>query len=213
MDEHAVETLKKFGFREYEAKVIYALLRLKEADVKLVSKYAEIPRTKAYEVLKSLVKKGVLAEIGTRPLRFAIVDPDGLLDKLYEEKRREVERLKVEVETLKHLLPALSEERKSGENYIFKAGSVDDVVKIIKESVKSPTIVGYTRESERILKGIGDVSYRSPVDFVLTPDVLFIPLNPLGNPQREYVVVAFTNPYVMEMIRRWVEEVLSEGKE
>ncbi len=214
MEEHAVETLKKMGFSEYEARVIYALLRLREADVKLISRYSGVPRTKLYEVLKNLRRKGFVAEIETKPLRYSIIDPEGFLDRLYEEKKREVERLKFEIETLKNILPALSEESNNAENYIVKVGTPRDFIKLVKKKMKSPTIVGYTRESEPLLKGLGDESYRSPFDFILTPTELYMPLNPLGTPQREYVVVVFTNPYIMEMIRLWAVEVLSpsEGK-
>ncbi len=209
VDVGGINTLKKLGFSEYEARVIYALLRLREADVKLISKHSGVPRTKAYEVLRRLVEKGLVAEIQTKPLRYSIIDPEGFIDKLYKEKERELERLKRELELLKNILPVLSSERREAENYIIKVSSPEDFLKLVKDRITSPTIVGYTRESAKYLKGIGDEEYRSPVDFILTPSELFIPLNPLGTPQREYIIVVFTNPYVMEMVRLWAEEVLS----
>ncbi len=208
MDDFALNTLRKLGFSDYQARVVYALLRLREADVREISKFAEIPRTKAYEVLKELRRKGYVVEIRTRPMRYSIVDPDGFIEKVYARKKKEMETLEKEVESLKRLLPALSKQGETAENYIIRTSSPEGVVELIRGRVKPPTIVGYTRESRNYLKGLGDTEVNSPIDFVLTPEELFIPLNPLGVPQREYVVVVFTNPYVMEIVRRWVEEVL-----
>lgn len=131
------------------------------------------------------------------------------MDKLYEGKKKELEKLGRELETLKHILPALSEQGENAENYIVKVASPEDFLKFISERIRSPTIVGYTRESERYLKGLGDENHRSPIDFILTPQELYLPLNPLGSPQREYIIIVFTNPYIMEMIRLWVREVLT----
>jgi len=211
VERQGVETFKRLGFTEYEARVLYTLLRLREADVRTIARHSEVPRTKVYEVLKKLVRNGLVTEIHSKPVRYAIINPEGFLDNLYKKKEEELKRLKTELNFLKNVLPIAHSQSKMAENYIVRMSSPEDFVEFIKKKIREPTIVGYTRESAKILKNLGTESYPSPVDFVLTPEELFIPLNPIGVPQREYIIVVFTNPYVMEMVRLWVEEVLSKS--
>ena len=59
-----VEKLKDLGFNSYEAKVYLALLKKHPASGYEVAQIAGIPQSKAYDTLKSLVKKN--REEGTR---------------------------------------------------------------------------------------------------------------------------------------------------
>ncbi len=209
MEREALETLRLAGFNEYESRVLFALLKLGEADVKTITTYSGVPRTKTYEVLRGLVRKGFVTELSTQPIRFSIPDPDGFIERLKQEKRREVEKLLRELTNLKELLPVLVEGSKQDENYVMKLGNPQDIIKVV-EKTEHPRIVVYTRRSEEFLKGLGDEEIQGPIDMILTPSELFLPLSPIGEPRREYVVVVFTNPYIMEMAKRWVDEVLSK---
>ncbi|MCM3217031.1 helix-turn-helix domain-containing protein [Niallia taxi] len=55
-----VQQLKKLGFNEYEAKSYVALVKLGPATAYQVSKASGIPRARIYDVLNTLVEKGIV---------------------------------------------------------------------------------------------------------------------------------------------------------
>ncbi|WP_456468774.1 TrmB family transcriptional regulator [Archaeoglobus sp.] len=78
--DNVVEALKKLGFREYEAR-IYATLAVKgEATASEIHKISGVPRTKVYEVLKSLESKGFVETIKSSPASFRVIDPEKVLE-------------------------------------------------------------------------------------------------------------------------------------
>ena len=64
-----IETLKSFGLSEYEAKVILTLISKGELTAKEIAEYSNIPRTSVYDVVASLLNKGLVESYG-KPLKF-----------------------------------------------------------------------------------------------------------------------------------------------
>lgn len=58
--EEIVQQLKKLGFNEYEAKSYLSLVRLGPVTAYQVSKESGIPRARIYDVLSTLVEKGIV---------------------------------------------------------------------------------------------------------------------------------------------------------
>jgi sugar-specific transcriptional regulator TrmB len=97
--------LRKLGLKEKEAGVYLAALELGFTSVQNIAKKAEISRPTAYEIIKSLIRRGLIKEIrrkgavkGERAF-FAAESPDNLLGLLrvqkkeLEEKEREFVRI------------------------------------------------------------------------------------------------------------------------
>ena len=71
-------SLSKLGLSDYESRAYLALVALGPNSANLVATIAQIPRTSAYKVMKSLESKGFVKEKSGRPASFTPVDPSEL---------------------------------------------------------------------------------------------------------------------------------------
>lgn len=60
VDETLLNTLAKFGFSQYEAKVYMALIKIGASNAYTVSKESGVPRARVYDVLEGLSKRGMV---------------------------------------------------------------------------------------------------------------------------------------------------------
>lgn len=80
-----------FGLNIYETKVWLALLGKGVASAGEVAGESRVPRSRAYDVLESLEKKGfAIAKLG-KPVKYIGVKPRVILDKLQNDVRKEAE--------------------------------------------------------------------------------------------------------------------------
>lgn len=77
MDE-LIENLKSLGFNSYEAKVYLALLKKYPATGYEVSQIADIPQSRAYDTLKSLVNSGFVFSNDSKPQTYSPISPKEL---------------------------------------------------------------------------------------------------------------------------------------
>ncbi len=80
-----LELLESIGISGYEAKAFLALAELKEATAMTIASRAGIPQPRIYEILESLLKKGLIEVKIGRPRTYRILPPDMTLD-LYSER-------------------------------------------------------------------------------------------------------------------------------
>ncbi len=71
-----IETLNKVGLTESEAKTYLNLLKRKNFTATEIAKLSGISRVKIYEILKSLIGKGLCVEIMGKVRKYAPVDPE-----------------------------------------------------------------------------------------------------------------------------------------
>ncbi|WP_263770442.1 TrmB family transcriptional regulator [Propionivibrio soli] len=90
------QTLIPLGLTAYEAGAYLSLLGRSSLTPPEVAARAKIPRQRAYDVLASLVAKGLCIEYGTNPKAFAAVDPHVALEYLASETAADLERRKQE---------------------------------------------------------------------------------------------------------------------
>lgn len=106
-----VESLIQMGLSEREAKVYRVLLGIEEITASAIPKFADIPRTKVYEVLTSLEKKGFCRENtqlgGSGPQTFSAVSPKLALEALMRPERERVKRLEEISEQLREEMQPL----------------------------------------------------------------------------------------------------------
>jgi len=95
-----VEDLMALGYSEYEARVYLALLRSPESSGYELSRGSGVPRSKVYEVLEGLVKKGAALEMSLDDRRlFRPLPHRTLLEKHRKEMSNTLERLEQELES------------------------------------------------------------------------------------------------------------------
>lgn len=91
MDVEAADDLKGFGLSSYEASAYAVLLRLGSADASLVAHKAGIPFGRVYDVLNSLVDRGLLTLHEGRPKQYRAVQPRVAMSILLAQRKRELD--------------------------------------------------------------------------------------------------------------------------
>ncbi|NHI82698.1 MAG: TrmB family transcriptional regulator [Candidatus Thorarchaeota archaeon] len=106
-----IETLtNEMSLSPYEARAYVAVLFDGPLSPKGVNQKAGIPRPRTYDVLTSLVGKGLLMEQPGKPSRYLAVDPQAGLKKLMEEEEKKVLRqVQQKWGAIEALIPSLSE--------------------------------------------------------------------------------------------------------
>lgn len=85
-------SLRDLGLSEYEARAYRALLRTGPTTAKDLSRASEVPMGRIYDVLNSLENHDLVrSQVASRPKKYVGVEPDTALDRLLEEKRRELD--------------------------------------------------------------------------------------------------------------------------
>ena len=89
--EQIIESLHKLGLTRYEAKAYIGLTNLIEAQANDIAEASEIPRSKIYNTLKELNKKGFVTITKTRPIEYKVVSPKNIVNKKKKELMREID--------------------------------------------------------------------------------------------------------------------------
>lgn len=82
VDKDFLNKIKDFGLNSYEAKLWAALLSRGVSTAGELSDIASVPRSRTYDVLESLEKKGfIIMKLG-KPIKYIAVDPGEVVDRL-----------------------------------------------------------------------------------------------------------------------------------
>ncbi len=92
MREELINKLKELGLTTYEAKAYVALVLRGVATASEICDLSGIPYTRIYDVLASLVNKGMVVTIPGRPIKYKAIDPRRVLENLREEIINEYNR-------------------------------------------------------------------------------------------------------------------------
>ena len=81
--------LKALGLNSYEAKLWVALLSVGTSTAGELSDIANVPRSRSYDVLEGLEKKGfIITQIG-KPIKYLAIPPEEVLERVKESISRE----------------------------------------------------------------------------------------------------------------------------
>jgi sugar-specific transcriptional regulator TrmB len=101
------EALVQLGLTAYEAKAYLALIRRDHSTAAEVARVAGLPRQRIYDVLSSLVEKGLASARPGSPVKYSAAPPELALDRLLVEHRHELSRLELETRRMiDELVPA-----------------------------------------------------------------------------------------------------------
>ena len=112
--------LKDFGLNSYEAKLWTALLSRGVATAGELSDIANVPRSRSYDVLESLEKKGfVIMKLG-KPIKYIAVPPAEVIERVKKSILDDAEKQSDVLESLKksEILSELKDLHKKGINTI-----------------------------------------------------------------------------------------------
>jgi sugar-specific transcriptional regulator TrmB len=107
------QTLIELGLTKYEANAYLALMRRDATAPADVARLAKVPRQRIYDVLATLVEKGLASHRPGPPARYAAVSPEFALERLLARRRDELERLETSSRAvIEALAPAFAEGQK-----------------------------------------------------------------------------------------------------
>ena len=101
-----VSNLKYLGLTEYQAKVLYALMKNKVSTISEIENIAGVPKTRIYDVMKELMDKDYVIQIENKPKKYRIRNVDLVLDNLVETKEKEFNSIKVNMGLMKEMFKA-----------------------------------------------------------------------------------------------------------
>ncbi|HNV01642.1 MAG TPA: helix-turn-helix domain-containing protein [archaeon] len=126
--------LEKLGLTEYEAKTLETLFKLKEAEAPTISRSAQVPKTRVYDVLEKLIQKNLIIEINGRPKLYRAIEAQKAIDSLVIGKKEQINQLEKEALKLKETLIVGQEREESGEK-VMKVKDKQDFERILGQEL------------------------------------------------------------------------------
>ncbi len=134
MNENLIEDIKELGLNSYEAKIYLALIERDSLSVSEVSKLSKVPRARAYDILDTLVTRGLATLWPGEVRKYSAADPDSLRERLllqsgnhYANQQKTIERVAL---TLKKKFKLALDNKATRENPL-------DYIEIIKDPFQS----------------------------------------------------------------------------
>ena len=104
--------LTRLGLTTYEARAYVALIGRESFTAAQVARQAELPRQRIYDVLDSLVTKGLAVARPGGVIKYAATDPAVAIDRLLAARREELSQLEAEAS---HAISALTQAYAAGQ--------------------------------------------------------------------------------------------------
>ncbi|MFT4250669.1 MAG: TrmB family transcriptional regulator [Candidatus Woesearchaeota archaeon] len=96
-----IQKLSQLGLNSYEAKLWTALLSQGVSTAGELSDIANVPRSRSYDVLESLEKKGFIIQKLGKPIKYVALPPEEVLERVKKQIRQEAEIQTKKMEGLK----------------------------------------------------------------------------------------------------------------
>ncbi len=109
----STETLVQLGLTTYEAKAYLALMRRDSSTAADVARLARLPRQRIYDVLATLVQKGLASQRPGHPVKYSAVAPEFAIERLLLRRREQLGELeRTSGELIETLGPAFAAGRR-----------------------------------------------------------------------------------------------------
>ena len=160
-----IRDLTGLGLTTYEAKAYVALLGRDSFTAAQVARQGQLPRQRIYDVLGSLVEKGLASSRPGSVVKYAAVAPELAIERLVAEQRRSMESLeRTAAEMIAELTPAFASgpEHTDPLEYIEvlrDAGAINERFAELQNSVKREILVftkpPYATPPQENVEGLG----------------------------------------------------------
>lgn len=163
-DQRFIQDLSRLGLTTYEARAYVALLGRGSFTAAEVARQSELPRQRIYDVLGTLVEKGLATARPGSTVKYAAVAPKQALDRLVTTHRTELSRLERSAqEMIEELTPAFE----SGRNHtdpldyievLRDAGAINERFTELQANIKDEILVftkpPYAKPPEENVEGL-----------------------------------------------------------
>jgi sugar-specific transcriptional regulator TrmB len=96
-----MDALKGIGLNLYERRIWVALLGRGTSTAGELSEIANVPRSRAYDVLQSLVDKGFVLVQTTKPIRYVAIPPEEALERVKKRMEEKIREMQQRIEDIK----------------------------------------------------------------------------------------------------------------
>lgn len=150
--------LRDLGLSEYEARAYRALLQTGPTTAKELSQVSEVPMGRIYDVLNSIEQYNLVrSQTASRPKKYVAVEPSTALDRLLEDKKRELaEKENQYEEIVDELTTTLDSNEPHEETFWTAAVGPDEVDDLLVERIAAA--------DERIVMVASTVSQQFDID-------------------------------------------------
>src|SRR3989344_3182567 len=100
-DSETIKRIKSLGLNTYEVKLWTALLPRGVSTAGELSDIANVPRSRSYDVLESLEKKGFIVMKLGKPIKYLAVPPQEVLDRVKKKVQEDADKQTNLLDTLK----------------------------------------------------------------------------------------------------------------
>ncbi|MEK6959436.1 MAG: helix-turn-helix domain-containing protein [archaeon] len=140
------EILEKLGLTEYEAKTLSTLFKLKEAEAPSISRTAQVPKTRVYDVLEKLISRNLIIEIKGRPKLYRAVEAKKAIDLLIVGKKQQLIELEKEATEIKDNIIETGDDKEEFGEKVMKVKDKQDFERILGQELlkANKTIQGLT---------------------------------------------------------------------
>jgi sugar-specific transcriptional regulator TrmB len=101
VQESFLKKIKDFGLNSYEAKIWTALLSRGVSTAGELSDIAGVPRSRSYDILESLEKKGFIVMKLGKPIKYMAIAPEEVVDRVKKRVAQQAEEQEKVLDTLK----------------------------------------------------------------------------------------------------------------
>jgi len=131
-----IKSLKQIGLKEKEIKTYFSLYKLGPSSIRQIASRSKINRGTTYEVLKDLVRKGLVAYFPKGKRRYFNAQPPDNLLKLAEEKKQKIDQTLKELKI--KILPELMTVKPQGNiPQVHYYEGDEGIEKILKDVLKT----------------------------------------------------------------------------
>lgn len=127
--------LETLGLTEYESKTLVTLFKFDEIEAPEISRHAQVPKTRIYDVLDRLVRKDLAIEIKGRPKRYRVIDRTAAIDILVERKKDDVRKLEKNAQEMKGIIANMGIAGETQGEKIMKVKDIFDFERILSQEI------------------------------------------------------------------------------
>ncbi|WP_407380238.1 TrmB family transcriptional regulator [Methanobrevibacter sp.] len=145
--EKLINSLKKLGLNRYEALTYIGINKIISGTADEIAQISQLPRSRIYDILNELEKKGFVEVKRKRPIQYRVIEPKTIIKKRKNEIIQELDECEEELQKLYD--NQISEVRAP----VWLIHSNEDIIKkemeVIKKAKKSITVrLGFLLENE-----------------------------------------------------------------
>lgn len=181
-------SLRDLGLSEYEVKAFRSLLHTGPTTAKELSRASDVPMGRIYDVLNSLETLNLVrSQAASRPKKFVAVEPETALDRLLEDRKRQLEEKATQYESIVDELAGQMESADPVEESFWTAAvEPEETVDLLVERLAAAAddrivMVGsvhsqqfdVTEAADRIVDEIERALERGVVVYMLLPPAFF----------------------------------------